>query len=134
MEVLLTVFLLGIMLTFAVPEYRAYQLQVDMDGVSTVISQSIRTAQVYAQGPIDDSKWGIFVTDTSTILFKGDDYITRDQTEDLVYKYPKVVVISGLNEIIFSKYEGLPNASGNIIFQSEGQTKQIFINEKGQIQ
>lgn len=93
---------------------------------------TLQRAQVLAQSVYLDDEWGMHVETGSITLFRGDDWNSRDTSYDEEYTFPQSITTSGVGEVTFTKLEGLPSATGNILFTSRyNDTKTITINEKG---
>jgi len=132
-EILITIFLIFILATFIVSIslnfYKNQQLEVHSQG----ILQTLRRAQSKAMSVEFDSSFGIYLTDDNYTLFKGNSYATRDIQHDEVFDLPEIINLSGLSEVVFSKSEGKPNVTGNIILSTNGDSRTININEIGKI-
>ncbi len=80
-----------------------------------------------------DSDWGVYIGADSIVLFKGDDYATRDSDYDEIYAKTSNVSVSGISEEVFEKFTGDPSATGDIILSTSNPTRTstITINSKG---
>ncbi len=132
-EVLIVVAIMTILFSLTIPLglsfYRNQQLGVHSQG----IVQVLRMAQLKSISAEDDSSFGVYLTNDNYILFKGSSYLTRDPQYDQNFNLPLIINVSGLREIIFSKLEGKPNVSGNIVLISDENSIKIHINEIGTI-
>ena len=134
-EILLVVIILTVLTGSAIPIsinfYKTQQLDINVKGVV----QSLRRAQLKAISIESDSIFGVYLTDDSYTLFKGSSFNTRDISYDEVFDLPQVITVSGIQEIAFSKFEGVPigGLTGNIILNSNGNSRIININEIGRI-
>lgn len=134
-EILLVVIILAVLTSLAIPVsvnfYKTQQLDVNVKGVV----QSLRRAQLKAMSIESDSIFGVYLTNDSYILFKGSSFDTRDISYDEVFDLPQVITVSGIQEIAFSKFEGVPVGAltGDIILNSNGDSRIININEIGRI-
>lgn len=109
LEILLVIGIISILSVFVVPLsldfYKNQQLEIQTQSVI----QTLRRAQSKATAMELDSSFGLYITDQNYILFKGDSYITRDVQYDEVFDLPEIIDVSGLNEIVFLKSEGIPD-------------------------
>lgn len=132
-EILLVVGVIVILISFTLPLgldfYKNQQLETQSQG----IVQALRGAQLKAMAIELDSPFGVYLTNDNYILFKGPSYAERDSQYDEVFDLPEIINVSGLNEIVFSKFEGMPNTIGNIILNTDNLEKKININEIGRI-
>lgn len=133
-EILLVVVILAVLAGSAIPVsisfYKTQQLDTHVKGVV----QALRRAQLKAMSIEDDSIFGVYLTDDSYILFKGNSFDVRDTSYDEVFDLPEVITVSGVQEIAFSKFEGMPvNLTGDVILNSDNDSRTININEVGRV-
>lgn len=132
-EILLVIGIFAILVSLITPLgldfYRSQQLETDSQG----IIQFLRRAQLKALFQENDSQYGLFLTSSNYILFKGNSYLARDPQYDEVFNLSNVIGVSGINEVVFSKLEGKPNVIGNIILSTGGDSRIININALGRI-
>ena len=132
-EILLVVGILAILgslaLSLGLDFYKAQQLNVHTEG----IIQSLRKAQMKAMSMENDSNFGVFLTNDSFVLFKGDSYAGRDIQYDEVTSLPQILTVSGIQEVVFSKFEGTPSITGNIVLSNDIDNRTLNINEVGRI-
>ncbi len=135
LEVLLVVMLIGSILSFSVVINYAFFINNDIDIATLNTVQAIRRAQNLSLGVAEDSAWGIRVNGSQVVLFRGTDYTTRDTGFDENFGLPGSVVASGLSEIIFDKFSGVPQAVGSITFTAPNNLiRNITINEQGVVE
>lgn len=132
-EFLLVIAIIAILLTLTIPLgisfYKRQQLDVTTEGVI----QALRRAQLKAMSQADYS-FGIYLGSGQTgqyILFRGSSYGSHDDEE--IFDISENISFSGLSEVVFSKLEGIPSATGDIVLTSDGDTETININEVGRI-
>lgn len=135
LEVVLVIVLIGILAGILLPLYMGFANRNNLDIAVAGITQGLRRAQLISQAVNNDSTWGIKVQGSSIVLFKGTDFATRDQTYDESFYLEQNVTPSGLTEVVFSKFYGLPLATGTItITSATGEARSIVINAKGTLQ
>ena len=110
-EILLIVGILAILLILTIPVgldfYRSQQLNSHTQG----IIQTLRRAQLKEMSIEDDSNFGVYLTNDNYILFKGSSFNEpRDTQFDEIFDLPGIITVSGISEIVFSKFEGIPES------------------------
>lgn len=133
-EVLLSITIIALVAGISVPVYQSFQVRNDLNIAASTVVQTLRRAQVLSQAVDGDMSWGVYSGNGAITLFKGGSYITRDSNFDESFAVPTNITPSGLQEIIFTKFTGFPQTTGNIIFTSSAnETKTISINKKGTV-
>jgi len=134
LEILLSIAATVIIAGIAAPVYQSFQVRNDLDIAAVEIAQTLRRAQSLSQAVDGDISWGVFVQSGSITLFKGISYAARDINFDEVFEVPASIAPSGVSEIVFAKFSGLPQSNGTIILNSNtNETRNIFINQKGMV-
>ncbi len=129
LEVLLVISILGIMTMGAVPTYRDFLIRSDLDNSTAQVTQGLGRARLLAQSNKEDSAWGFYVP--AGILFKGENYGTRDTIFDEVYPMPSTITAEGPTEIVYSRLVGVPSATGTIILTTiSAEQRSIVIEVK----
>ena len=123
-ETLLTLSVIAVTAGMTVPMYRNYQIRNDLDLVTQQTIQGLRRAQVLAQSGESDLSWGFYVQDG--VLFAGEAYAVRNTEYDEVYHVPSTINASGISEVTFSRIEGVPNKTGEIILQALNGDQRII--------
>ncbi|MCZ2845757.1 MAG: hypothetical protein O2U61_04565 [Candidatus Bathyarchaeota archaeon] len=129
LTIAILVSLIIISLPLGINFYRTRQLDTHENGVVQVL----RRAQLKSRSIDDDSSFGVYITTDRYILFKGSSYSDRDPTYDEVSDIPGGFIISGISEVVFSKFQGLPSTTGSIILTTDTKSETIYINEVGNI-
>lgn len=133
-EVMLSVAAIGIIAGISVPVYQSFQVRNDLDIATTETVHSIRRAQVLSQAVDGDTGWGIKIQSGSLTVFKGTSYATRDTTYDELFDMSTSTTPTGVSEIVFEKFTGLPETTGTITLTSNtNETRTITINAKGTV-
>lgn len=132
-ELLLVITIIALLLALTVPLgisfYKRQQLDVATEGVI----QALRRAQLKAVSQADYN-FGVYVGSGQTgqyVLFRGDSYGTHDDKE--IFDISESISFSGLSEVVFSRLEGIPSITGDIVLTSDSDTRLININERGRI-
>lgn len=135
LELLLSIAVVAILSGLSVPVYQSFQVKNDLDVAVNTVAQGLRRAQVSSQSVDGDIGWGVNVGNSTIIVFKGSSFISRDSTFDEVFDLPSTITPSGLQEIVFNKFSGLPQSSGTItLFSSISETKTLTVNGKGMVE
>lgn len=94
---------------------------------------ALRQAQIFSMTGKNNHSFGLFIQDDSYVVFEGDSYSTRIQSEDVVFTLSPSVTISGIEEIVFSKLTGEPSVLGGIVISVGEKEKQIEVSTSGNI-
>ena len=133
-EILLSITLLTVIGAMIIPAYRLFMVRNDLDIATITLAQNLRRAQSLSQASDGDMTWGVRVGVGGIIVYKGASYVLRDSLYDENTSIPTSISPTGLNEIVFSKVIGLPNATGTFTLTSQGgEARTIIINEKGMV-
>ena len=133
-ELLLSVAVMTILIGLSLPVYQTFVRSNDLDLNTQVVADTMRRAETNARGVNRDSVWGVYFTSTTTTLFKGATYATRDTSFDETTTLPNSVSQTGLTEITFSKMNATPSTTGTLTLTSTtNTTKQVTINAKGMV-
>ena len=132
-EIFLVVAAMGIIILLTVPFGADFYSSQQLEANTVEAVQTLRRSHLKAMAQEDDSRFGVYFSQTNYTLFKGDSYAGRDPQFDEVFSLAVGVRASGLSEVVFSKMEGKPSATGNIILTSQRNTNTININEVGRI-
>ena len=133
-EVLLSIAAIAIIAGISVPIYQSFQVRNDLDIATVEIAQSARRVQTLSQAVDGDTSWGINIQSGSMVVFKGTSYTARDAAFDEVFDVPTSITPSGISEVVFAKFTGLPQTIGTITLTSNAnETRIITINAKGMV-
>lgn len=134
LEIVLTVSIIGALMALAIPVYQSFQVKNDLDIAAQTMAQSLRRAQVLAQAVEGDASWGVQASLGSIVLFKGANFATRAINFDETFEVPGSITPSGLLEVVFAKFSGLPQNTGTTTLTTvTNETKTITINAKGTV-
>lgn len=134
LEVLLTISAITIIAGMAIPVYQQLQVRNDLDIAATTIAQSMRRAEILAQASDGDTSWGVNVASGLVTIFQGANYAGRNSSFDETFDVPTSITPSGISEVVFAKFSGLPTATGTATLTSNSnETRNITINAKGMV-
>lgn len=104
------------------------------------IIQTIRLAQTRATTRYKDSAWGVYFAADQYTMFKGNDYTSRDQSEDdknelhTSVSLGNISLNGGTDYIVFEKSTGETTNYGSVQITNGSRTMNISINSKGLIE
>jgi len=134
LEFLLVVGIMAILVTITMPLALDFYRNQQLDISAKEIVQTLRRAQLKAMAVESDSSFGVYFEDSSYILFKGVSYIVgRDVQYDEIFSLSQIIKLSGIQEVVFSRVDGNPNVTGNIIVANGFENRTININPVGLI-
>jgi len=136
-QVLLVVAIFLVIASMTVPSLYQFQTGAQIDTVTAEISQNLRRAQSRAMVGYNDSNWGVYFTAGVYTIFSGDEYNTRDMSEDEDYTYSgSIQVINDFaDQIVFSKITGIPDTAGTVTLSTTGNEQSVItINTLGVIE
>ncbi len=107
-EILLVVGILAILVISVSPLALDFYKSQQLDSCSQGIIQTLRRAQLKAMSSENGSNFGVYLTDDNYTLFRGDSYTDRVTQYDEVFDLPQILTVSGLQEVVFLKFEGVP--------------------------
>jgi len=110
-EVLIIIFLISILGFFLFSVGLNFYKSQQLESQTQTILQTLRRAQLKAMSVELDSSFGVYLTDENFTLFKGDSYAIRDSQYDEVFDLPEIINVSGLSEVVFLKFKGIPKGT-----------------------
>ncbi|MBU0458752.1 thrombospondin type 3 repeat-containing protein [Patescibacteria group bacterium] len=129
-ETAVTLAIVGVSAGLAVPMYRNYQISSDLDLATNQVVQALRGAQIRSQSGESDAQWGLYVPEGT--IYQGESYVLREPGVDEKYSLSPSVSTSGLSEVAYSRVDGLPQQTGDIIITAvNGKSRIITISADG---
>ncbi len=126
LEMVLVIGIVGVVSSTAIPMFRKYQINSDLNNTQALITQGISRARLLAQSNKNDDAWGFSAA--NGVLYEGSSYATRITANDEFYAIPASITVLGITDISFQKVTGKPSASGNItLLGFDGQQRIINI-------
>ena len=132
-ELVVIIGIFSALAVFGVSTYRAVGARNDLVLAVPKTVPAHRTAYVRARSMTDDMPWGVNIIQGEAVVFRGPSYVGRDTEADTVYMLSPRVVPSGATEIVYAKFTGLPNSTGDIILTLNNEAQAITINEQGAV-
>lgn len=131
-EILVTVAILAILATLTVPLILDFYKDQQINSSTQEVVQTLRRAQLKAMSVESDSSFGVYLTNDNYILFRGDTYNPGDPYNE-IFNFPQIITVSGLSEVVFTKFEGLTEDIGSIVLSIDNESRIIEINNFGKI-
>ena len=134
-ELMLSIAILGLLTGLSIPLYATFSNRNSLDLATQNVATLLRRAETYSRGAKLDTQWGVELQSDKATLFNGSNFAGRNVAYDEVVTTSPSVGLSGLNEVLFSKLGGIPQATGSITVTStnSGEARMITINAKGVI-
>jgi len=144
-ELLVIVSILSILAAISASTFRFFSKETDLNNNTGEIINTLRLAQNKTLASEGASKYGAYFDNTTTphqyTLFKGDNYLGRDNSFDEISKLPNSLEIyeidlAGGNEVVFNRVTGTAIQAGKISLRVKTdltKTKTIYIENSGQV-
>ncbi len=145
-EILVIIGIMVILVAFAIPSYRFFQRESDLNNSAEEIINTLRLAQSKTLASEGASQYGVYFDQTISphqyTLFKGTGYTLRDSSFDEIHKLPESIEIFAINlngggsEVIFDRILGTTSHFGSLSIRLKndpGKTKNIYIENSGQV-
>lgn len=135
MEMLLVAGILGIITVICVPIYASLENTNGLDVATNTLVQDLYQAQMLSRSETHSSPWGVAISaaNQTITLYAGTSYTSRNSAYDTVFTFPTTSTTSGLSEVDFSKFTGLPQSTGSITLKSGNTTNTVTINSFGMV-
>ena len=135
MEVLMVIAIISILASVSVGSYFFFKKNTDIDLGTQKVTNSIREAQGMAKAMKNDDAWGIDISASRALIFKGTNFAGRTQSYDQSIPLHGLISASGTTQFIFYKLTGLPYAAsvGTLTLGNGNTTQTIQINAEGLI-
>lgn len=105
----------------------------ELERAAELTKNELKAAQADSISGTFDSTWGVAIFSNYIIRFRGENFAGRIQSFDLRTDFSNALSISGPNEIVFNRLDGVPDNSAEIIFTLNNKTKTISVNSQGLI-
>ncbi len=132
-EIMLVMTLTFIVMLFVMPIGMSfYRAQLLTEATNTLVS-NLRLAQSSALSGKNNDSFGVSVQEGEFVVFQGDSYGSRTVTEDTVFPVSSAVEVTGLTEVVFERWVGMPSATGTVTLSYGERQRTININSAGLI-
>lgn len=145
-ELLTIITILSILAVMSVSVFRSFQREAVLANSAEEIINALRAAQNRTLASEENSQWGVYFSTSSSpqeyILFKGNDYLSRDPLYDKINKIPErieiyeVDLVGGASEVIFERVIGSTDYSGSVSLRLKediSKTRQVIVQQSGKI-
>ena len=132
-ELLLSMSLIAIVFVMSVPLYQNFLYRSEIDDAVNIYYKSLKMAQSYSEDGLFDTSWGVAFSNSEIIVFAGSNFSGRNSLLDKSWNIGGRFTVTGVTEVVFNKFHGTPNTTGNINITNNNITKTISVNAKGQI-
>ncbi len=130
-ELMIAIALLGILVGAALAAYLPFQERNKVDLAVQSSVQELRRAQILSQAVDGDASWGVSVQVGTITLFQGASYALRDTSLDEEIAIDDSLTPSGLTEVVFTKFTGVPQSTGTLTLTGTYETRAVTINARG---
>lgn len=131
-EMLIVIGIMAIIASAGIPVvlnlYRDYRMNSEVRLLSSVLER----ARDKAMNNFNGSAHGVFIGSDNYVIFEGDDYETRNTSQDLIVPRAGAIAISGASELVFEQLSGRTSSTTLILNDGINQNF-IYINEEGKI-
>ena len=133
-ELLLVIALIFVLGVFLFPAGVVLVSGQTLSETTSDIASTLRRAQSEAVLGKHANSFGVKIIAPNYVLFEGDSYAARIQSEDEEFTFSSRILTEGLDEVVFEKRTGEANATGSISLSLDGEQKEIFVYEKGTVE
>jgi len=112
---------------------RFFQVQT-LDETAVSLMETLRRAHNHAVFQKNDSDFGVKILSDSYVLFQGDSYASRTQSEDENFILSTNIITSGIDEVVFAKSVGTPDVIGALTVTLWSDSQTIDISAQGKIE
>ncbi len=131
LELMLVVAMIGLIAMFGASLGSGFLWRTDLSQAQYSTVVHLRYAQVLAHAAQDDSDWGVHIENNRLILFKGNDFETRDEESDEENDLGSVTVSDPI-DVVYHKFSGIPYlSSSEITLTTNEETAVIQVNQEG---
>jgi prepilin-type N-terminal cleavage/methylation domain-containing protein len=134
-ELILVVVILLVITGVAAPFFSRFLLQNDTALISDQIAGQLRKAQIYSISGRFNYPWGLYKNGNDLILFAGSNFSSANPRFSETFSLNPNITITGLNEIVFTRPNGIPSTILTITVSSPvNSSKTITVNAQGMVQ
>lgn len=131
------VIVMAIMLIVFFASLPIYQSLISYSQLSIAKKELIQTLNISKYKAIysyNNSKHGVYVSGTEYIYYQGEDYLTRNQLQDITYEFPENVEVGINSDVNFEKNTGFTSSALiNLIDVNTGDLEEVLVTNFGGI-
>ncbi len=132
-ELVIVIGIIILILGTSVFSYNSFRSYNNLEIASATVVESIRYAQNNARQVNGDSMWGVKINATEVVIFKGENYESRNLNNDKVLVLPPGITVGSFNEIVFEKVSGSTGTTGLINISNNNDELGLNVNSWGTI-
>jgi len=144
-EILIAIFIAGIIASLSVISYHKWQQQVQLINARDELTSAISRTQQLATAAAENTAWGLHLEKNHYIMFSGD-YYNENNPLNRSWNLNGVQIINAsttfadgagsyIPDVVFGKFTGQTSNTGTIMFSSLSDlniTRTVSINSSGQ--
>ncbi|OGG43916.1 hypothetical protein A3G50_02805 [Candidatus Jorgensenbacteria bacterium RIFCSPLOWO2_12_FULL_42_11] len=123
---LIVIFSLGFPIAFDF--YKNYQLRAEGDKFISLLETTRNSSMIN----LNQLPHGIYRDNDNFVIFEGNSFAARNQSQDQNFPRAKTISVAGPNEIIFNSLSGQADSSA-FVFNNGIKSFNIYVNQEGQI-
>jgi prepilin-type N-terminal cleavage/methylation domain-containing protein len=131
-ELLLTVAIISLIAIGGVTMHATIVSDRAVRSAVSVSAAAARVAQESARAQYLGDAWGVRISSASATIFRGVDWLGRDQTFDAEYAFEYSVPAS-TSDIVFRRMTGVPLEARTIVFRRDDTVLELAIDSYGRI-
>lgn len=132
-ELLLVIAIIAVLGATTIPAGSSFLVRNHLRNKTNEVVSSLRTAQINSLSGKENSQWGVHISASQIIMFKGSSYSAPGTSFDQKYNIPTSISITQ-TEIVFDKLTGNPDTTATITVSSNaGQSNTVTVNEVGAV-
>ena len=132
-EIVIVLAIFGILSTTLVATLKNLKQSNKIETTMILVEESVFRAKILSIGQYQDDGWGVNFSTGEIIVFKGNSFAGRDQGFDEIIGVSSDVTFTNTTEFIFDAFTGEPQSTGIVTINLDGDSKDLSVNEKGQI-
>lgn len=137
-ETLIVVAILVVVASVSMPALFSVQSGTSIRATAESLTHTFRYAQQLSRNGYQNDSWGVYIDDANKhfVLYRGVNYGARVAAYDEIISYPPSQYITTTygDDLIFSRYSGLPLQAGTTTISIEGSIVDVSVGNLGLIQ
>lgn len=121
-EVLVAIGIFVLMLSISLPYLGSFYRDQNVGAHCKKVRQALYRSEYRSIAGERGVPWGVHITSGNYTLFAGETYSSRLTQFDETNTLPNSMTYTGLSEVLFSQYEGIPSAEGTVSILLNGET------------
>lgn len=130
-EILLSIALMTLIFGLGVSVFIVMSNKNENQVAVNYFKNSLYQAQLKSVSIEEDDSWGVSVQNGLITVFKGSSFVSRDQSFDNNFEISEKIIISGEDEYVFSKNEGMLSGNYSTTFSYNNDDIILNVNKYG---